>query len=80
MSTGALLTASFHAEPSYACSKLAVRLEATIGDGWFVPTRLFNGEKHPLAMGKHLVTGFVLGHNRIEAENAAKSLKSSLEA
>jgi hypothetical protein len=55
-------------------------LEAPIADGWFVPTRLFNGEKHPLTMGKHLVNGFVLGHNRIEAENAAKSLKDSIEA
>lgn len=78
--TGHSVTCSFNAEPSCAYSKLAVRLEAPIWDGWFVPTRLFNGEKHPLSMGKHLVTGFVLGHNRIESEDAAKSLKGDLEA
>ncbi|MFZ0451405.1 MAG: hypothetical protein WAL98_19385, partial [Desulfatiglandaceae bacterium] len=77
--TGHSVTCSFHSEPSCAYSKLSVRLEAPIGDGWFVPTRLFNGEKHPLSMGKHIVTGFVLGHNRIEAEDAAKSLKGCLE-
>jgi hypothetical protein len=77
--TGHSVTCSFHAEPSCAYSKLAAGLEAPIGDGWFVPTRLFNGEKHPLAMGKHLVTGFVLGHSRLEAEAAAKTLKDSLE-
>lgn len=78
--TGHSATCSFHSEPSCAYSKLVASLEAPIGDGWFVPTRLFNGEKHPLSMGKHLVTGFVLGHNRIEAEAAAKALKGGLDA
>jgi hypothetical protein len=78
--TGHSVSCSFEAGPRCAFSKLAERLEAPIGEGWLVPTRLFNGEKHPLSMGKHVVNGFVLGHNRVEADDVAQSLKADLEA
>jgi hypothetical protein len=78
--TGHSVTRSFHAEPDCTFKALTTRLEAPIRDGWFVPTRLFNGEKHTLSMGRHIVTGFVLGHDRIEAENTAQLLKAHLEA
>ena len=78
--TGCSVTRSFHAEPSCTFKELTKRLEAPIRDGWFVPTRLFNGEKHPLSMDRHIVVGFVLGHNRIETESAVKLLKAHLEA
>ncbi len=78
--TGHSVTRSFHAEPGCTFNKLATRLEAPIRDGGFVPTRIFNGEKHPLSMDRHFVTGFVLGHDRIEAEGAVQLLKAHLEA
>ncbi|MBN2169130.1 MAG: hypothetical protein JW738_07785 [Actinobacteria bacterium] len=77
--TGHSVTRSFHAEPYCTFKELTKRLEAPIREGWFVPIRIFNGEKHPLSMGQHFVTGFVIGHNRIEAEGAVQLLKARLE-
>jgi hypothetical protein len=57
---------------------VAARLAAPIEEGWFVPTRIFNGEKHPLADGKHIVTGFALGSTRAAAEAAAALLEERL--
>lgn len=57
---------------------VSARLEAPIEEGWFVPTRIFNGEKHPLSDGKHIVTGFVLGSVRTETEAIATALEQSL--
>ena len=78
--TGYSVTCSFHAEPQCPFSKLSARLEAPIGDGWFIPTRLFNGEKHHLSRVRHIVDGFVLGHEKSKAEDAAKALRDDLEA
>lgn len=58
---------------------VSTRLEAPIEEGWFVPTRIFNGEKHPLSDGKHIVTGFVLGSTRAETEATAALLEQSLD-
>jgi hypothetical protein len=58
---------------------LAERLAAPIDEGWFVPLRLWNGEEHPLAAGRHQVTGMVLGRDRRDAEAAAHRLRECLE-
>jgi hypothetical protein len=58
--------------------EVSARLEAPIEEGWFVPTRIFNGEKHPLSDGKHIVTGFVLGSTRAAAEAAVALLGQRL--
>lgn len=57
---------------------ISARLVAPIEEGWFVPTRIFNGEKHPLSEGKHIVTGFVLGNTRAETESIAAELEQRL--
>ena len=76
--SGLRVSRSFQASPGGPFKDLAERLDAPIGDGWFVPTRLFNGEKHPLSEGRHIVTGFVLGNSRQDAEDAARRLEGWL--
>jgi hypothetical protein len=60
-------------------AELASRLAAPIDEAWFVPLRLWNGEEHPLAEGRHQVTGMVLGRDRREAEAASRRLHDRLE-
>jgi hypothetical protein len=68
----------FQAHPGGRFRDLARRLHAPIGDGWFVPTRLFNAAQHPAADGRHTITGFVLGRDRAAAELAAERLQGML--
>lgn len=75
---GLPVSRSFQACPGGSFRELARRLEAPIDEGWFVPTRLFNGERHPLAQGKHIATGFVLGRDREGADSSAARLEARL--
>lgn len=76
---GLALSLSFDAEIRGPFADLARRLEAPIGEAWFVPLRLFNGEEHPHAEGRHRVTGMVLARDRAEAEAARRALLDRLE-
>jgi len=77
--TGLPASCSFQATPGGAFGSLAKQLEAPISEGWFVPTRIFDGEKHPLSMGKHIITGFILGKHRLAAQESARLLERTLE-
>lgn len=71
---------SVHSTPGGAFARIASVLDGPLAEGWFVPTRVFNGEKHPHPMGKHMVSGFVLGEDRMAATKAAQRLLGVLEA
>jgi hypothetical protein len=73
---GLPVSLSFHGAFSGTFKELSTRLEAPIRDGWLVPTRVFNAEKHTLAHGKHLVTGFLLAKDR----ESVRAVSSRLEA
>jgi hypothetical protein len=75
---GLAVSQSFQVSPSGKFDVVARKLHGPIDEGWFVPTRLFNGEKHPLSDGKHLVTGFVMGLDREAAQLAWKKLRENL--
>jgi len=77
--TGLPATCSFQSSVGGSFAALAERLAAPLSDGSFVPVRMFNGEKHPLSKGTHIVTGFVHGRDRLNAINAAKDLHERLE-
>jgi len=70
---------SFQATPHGQFKTLACRLKKAIDRGQFIPTRLFNGEKHPHANGAHIVTGFVLSEDRKTADDVAELLQRELE-
>jgi len=70
---------SFQACPGGSFQGVAEALMAPIDEGWFVPTRCFNGEKHPLVEGRHTITGLVLGRDRAGAEAAVARLMGQLE-
>ncbi len=74
--SGLSVSCSVQLTPTMSFSELAVHLEAPISDGWFVPTRIFNGEKHSLSEGRHIVTGFVLGRDRTDAKKAVALLQT----
>lgn len=76
--SGLAVSQSFQVSPSGKFDDLAQKLHGPIDEGWFVPTRFFNGEKHPLSNGKHLVTGFVMGLDREAAQLAWKKLQVNL--
>jgi hypothetical protein len=76
--SGLPVSRSFQTRPGGRFQDLARRLAGPIEEGWFVPTRLFNGEKHPLSEGRHIVTGFVLANTRKEVESVAGSLERLL--
>lgn len=69
---------SFQVTPLAPFDEIANRLHKPIDEGWFVPTRFFNGEKHPLSGGKHIITGFVLGADRNLAVAASQRLQETL--
>ncbi len=73
--SGLPVSRSVQLTPAAPFQDLSARLEAPIDEGWFVPTRIFNGEKHPLSEGKHIVTGFVLGQDRADADRAVDRFK-----
>lgn len=66
---------SIQLTPAGSFSEMERKLRGPIADGWFIPTRLFNGEKHPLSGGKHIVTGFVLGKDRQSTSSAMQKLQ-----
>lgn len=67
---GMPLSRSFQVKPAGEFRSVAEKIHRPIDEGWFVPTRFFNGEKHPSGDGRHIVTGFVLGVNREAASEA----------
>jgi hypothetical protein len=69
---------SIQFRPTGTFDEVAKKLHAPIAEGWFVPTRLFNGEKHPFSGGAHIVTGFVMGKDRIAAECALNRIEKIL--
>lgn len=76
--SGLPVSRSFQITPSGSFDDMACRLHGPIDEGWFVPTRIFNGEKHPLSQGKHIVTGFVVGADRDSAMATSQRLKEIL--
>jgi hypothetical protein len=62
---------SLHVATSCDFDVLAARAARAIDAGWFVPLRALDARLHPLAEGRHLLTGFVLGRDRADAEAAA---------
>jgi len=77
---GLPVSQSFQVTPSDSFDDVARRLHQPIDEGWFVPTRFFNGEKHPLSGGKHIITGFVLGADQNLAVAASQRLQEILLA
>jgi hypothetical protein len=76
---GLAVSLSFDLKLAGPFAELASRLAAPIDEAWFVPLRLWNGEEHPLAEGRHQVTGMVLGSDRRDAEAACRRLRERLE-
>lgn len=76
--SGLPVSHSIQVTPAGSFNDIERKLRGPIEDGWFIPTRLFNGDKHPLSGGKHIVTGFVLGKDRHSASNAVKKLQQLL--
>lgn len=75
---GLPVSRSFQATPTGPFNETAARLHAPIDQGWFVPLRLLNGDRHPLSGGKHIITGFVLGMDQEAATLNAKRLQALL--
>jgi hypothetical protein len=75
---GLSVSLSFDERVTVPFAELAARLAAPIDEAWFVPLRLWNGEEHPLAEGRHQVTGMVLGRDRREAQAATRRLRERL--
>jgi len=69
---------SFDEKLGGSFAELAARLEAPIGEAWFVPLRLWNGAEHPLSEGRHRVSGMVLGRDRADAAGACARLRERL--
>ena len=67
---------SLQLTPDASFADIEKTLRGPIDDGWFIPTRLFNGEKHPLSNGRHIITGFALGKDRSHAGTAVEQLRS----
>lgn len=78
--SGLEASAWLNVAPAMPFPALEERLLAPIDEGWFVPTRIFNGERHEHAEGRHMVTGFALGSDRAAAESAAARLRARLGA
>ena len=76
---GLAVSVSFDETVGGSFAEVAARLAAPIDEAWFVPLRLWNGEEHPLAEGRHQITGMVLGRDRREAEAARRRLHDRLE-
>ena len=70
--SGLTVSHSIQISPEGRFDHMASRLRSPLEEGWFVPTRIFNGEKHPLSGGRHIVTGFVLGGHRESVLNSVK--------
>ena len=76
---GLQVSHSIQLTPSGSFSDIERKLSGPIADGWFIPTRLFNGQKHPLSEGKHIVTGFVLGKDRASAIEAIEYIRGDFQ-
>jgi hypothetical protein len=72
--SGLPVSRSVQINPDGRFDQIAARLRGPTEEGWFVPTRIFNGEKHPLSGGRHIVTGFVLGQDRCSALETVERL------
>lgn len=76
--SGMAVSHSFQVRPPGRFDCLAEKLHGPIDEGWFVPTRIFNGEKHPSSNGENLVTGFVLAEDREEVLKVWQKLRKLL--
>jgi hypothetical protein len=76
--TGLSCSLSFNRRMSLAFDEIAPRIAGTIGDGWFVPARLFDGALCAAAEDKCICTGFVLGSDRRDAEARQKQFSALL--
>jgi len=74
--SGLPVSHSIQITPGGSFSEVSRKLLTPIAEGWFIPTRLFNGEKHPLSNGTHIVTGFVMGADRTAAALGSLKLKA----
>lgn len=74
--SGLAASCSFHGQAKGSFHTQAERLNGPIDEGWFIPTCLFDGEKHPESLGSHTIIGFVMGEHRQDAvENTARLQK-----
>lgn len=78
--TGLDVSRSFQMSLGGSFKEISAQLRAPIEEGWFVPTRLFNGERHPRADGEHIITGFVMGDDRQGATQNGSRLERLLES
>lgn len=76
--SGLACSFSFNRPVSLPFTELARLISGPIAEGWFVPTRLFDGALCPAANGKSLCTGFVLGRDRQDADEARRRLATLL--
>lgn len=73
------VSCSFQCHTKKTFGSVADIVKKNIDQGVFIPTRIFDGNKHPLANGRHTVTGFVLGHDRRSAEETVKLLEDEFK-
>jgi hypothetical protein len=69
---------SFNRQQRMPFGEMAGLIRGPMADGWFVPTRLFDGELCAAVEGKSICTGFVLGGDRQDAEARQKQLAALL--
>ena len=74
--SGLPISHSLQITPGGSFAAAARKLRGPIDEGWFIPTRLFNGEKHPLSQGKHIISGFAMGADRSAAAFNAEQIKA----
>ncbi len=76
--SGLSVSLSLNLPVSLPFGDLASVIIGPIAEGWFVPTRLFDGALCPAAEGKSICTGFVMGSNRQDAETRRERLEALL--
>lgn len=69
---------SFNRPMGLPFAKIARLIAGPVAEGWFVPTRLFDGALCAAAEGKSICTGFVLGSDRHDAEARQRRLSALL--
>lgn len=69
---------SIQVEVEGSLDQLKRRIFPLIDEGRFVPSRFFNGDRHPESCGKSIVSGFVYGSDRQEAIKMLDSCGSAI--
>jgi hypothetical protein len=72
--SGLSCSLSFNRPVPLPFAEVALLIAGPVAEGWFVPTRLFDGALCPAAEGKSICTGFVLGNDRQDAEARQRQL------